>query len=545
VPASVVNASYPLHLFVGLAWLFGSLAVEAGIARFAARPRVADVLYWVNERALTIYLWQAVGLFTMYQILWTRSHSAFTRDLLALPIVAAVTFLAVLLFGWLEDIAAGRPPRVWPTRSGSSGRLRVYLPIKSSVPAGAVLLVAITALFVAGRNVVQDPSSVVQAGSHTVPPSGVGLHKRAEMASIMNSAPPRPMSGRQGPVTPEELQLELEAWLEQWHLAGATASLLRPSGEGWTGAAGVSDSGFPFGVGEPYAIASVTKTFTAALVLRLADQKRLALDDKASKYVPDFPDADRFTIRQLLQHTSGLIPGGDLPHDALNEAAAMGLQFEPGKGYLYSRAGYYLLGLIVEDVTGKSYSQALRDDLLTPLELASTFMDEELLPLPFSTHPYQAAGDAYEGVLWTSGRLFRRLTEPTFDYQGALWSAGGLWSNTLDLSRWAVSLWGTEAVLTRSSREQMTTFLGKDFDYAGLGTYPFCPCWRERGQLKAERWGFVGVTGAVEYDPEDRVGLAIHMSGTILDENVLDALEDFSDRFRLLLRGRPILNGAP
>jgi D-alanyl-D-alanine carboxypeptidase len=316
--------------------------------------------------------------------------------------------------------------------------------------------------------------------------------------------------------------------------------LLRPSGEGWTGAAGVYDSGAPFAAGAPYAIASVTKTFTAALILRLADQNRLKLDDRASKYVPDFPEADRFTIRQLLQHRSGMVPGDDLPSDALNQAAAAGLQFEPGKGYLYSRAGYYVLGLVIEDVAGRSYSQVLHDELLMPLELSSTFMDEDLLPLPFSTHPYQASGDAYEGVLWTSGRLFRRLSEPTFDYQGALWSAGGLWSNTDDLVRWALALWGSNAVLSRESSEQMTTFLGQESDYTGLGVYPFCPCWRDRGQLKAERWGFVGVTGTLEYDPEDKVALAVHMSGTILDENVLEALEEFSQRFRQLIRGRAI-----
>src|SRR6185503_8896857 len=93
VPAGIVNASYPLHLFVALAWLFGALSFRGVIAEFALKPRVDAVIYWVNERALTIYLWHAAGLFCMYQILWTKPHSPLARTLEALPIVVSVTFL--------------------------------------------------------------------------------------------------------------------------------------------------------------------------------------------------------------------------------------------------------------------------------------------------------------------------------------------------------------------------------------------------------------------------------------------------------------------
>jgi CubicO group peptidase (beta-lactamase class C family) len=182
----------------------------------------------------------------------------------------------------------------------------------------------------------------------------------------------------------------------------------------------------------------------------------------------------------------------------------------------------------------------LREELIEPLGLTSTFMDEDILPLPFSSHPYEAESIGYGGVVWTSGGLYREINQTHPDYFGVLWSAGGLWSNTNDLAAWAIALWDGERVLTRTTRQQMTTFLGADFDYTGLGVYPFCPCWREQGELRAERWGFVGVTGSLEYDPVDRISLAVHMSGTILDENVLQALDDFSVRMRQLVRGRPM-----
>ena len=539
VPGGVVNASYPLHLFVGLSWLFGALAVEDWIGKLASRPRVADVLYWVNERALTIYLWQAVGLFAMYQILWTKDHSALWRNLLALPIVISITFLAIPLLGWLEDVAAARQPRLWPTRrrEASSRPLKPRLAIASSFVAA---MVGVTALVIAASNIIREPSGVVQAGTHTVPPSGVGLHFRAQRAEIRGSPAVRRVSERTGPVTDSELQTELETWLEQWQLAGATASLLRASGEAWTGASGLQDSEAPFQPHAPYSIASVTKTFTAALILRLSERNLLNLNDKVSKYVPALPEAKRITVRQLLQHTSGLAPGEDLPYVALAQSAFSGLQFEPGKAYLYSRTNYYLLGLIIERVMERPFAQVLREELIEPLGLSLTFMDEDILPLPYSTHPYEVENVGYEGVIWTSGGLHRELAQPRFEYHGILWSAGGLWSSTSDLTRWALALWDGDTVLTRASRQQMTTFLGAEFDYTGLGVYPFCPCWRERGELQAERWGFVGVTGSLEYDPVDRIAIAVHMSGTILDENVLQALEDFSVRMRQLVRGRPM-----
>jgi CubicO group peptidase (beta-lactamase class C family)/fucose 4-O-acetylase-like acetyltransferase len=537
VPGNVVNASYPLHLFVGLSWLFGALTVEDWIGKLASRPRVADALYWVNERALTIYLWQAVGLFAMYQILWTSDHAAVWRNLLALPIVASITFLAILLLGWLEDVAAGRQPRLWPTRRREATRrlLRPRLAVASSF---AALVIGVSALVIATSNIVNEPSRVVQAGTHTVPPSGVGLHFRAQQAQISGSPAVRRVSDRTGPVTDAELQAELEGWLEQWRLAGATASLLRASGEAWTGASGLQDSEAPFEPYAPYSIASVTKTFTAALILRLSERHLLNLNDKVSKYVPAFPEGKRITVRQLLQHTSGIASGEDLPYLALAQSAFAGLQFEPGKGYLYSRTNYYLLGLIIERIMEKPFAQVLREELIEPLGLALTFMDEDILPLPYSTHPYEVENVGYEGVIWTSGGLHRELAQPRFEYRGILWSAGGLWSNTSDLTRWALALWDGDCVLSRASRQQMTTFLGAEFDYTGLGVYPFCPCWRERGDLQAERWGFVGVTGTLEYDPVDRIAVAVHMSGTILDENVLAALEDFSVRMRYLVRGR-------
>jgi CubicO group peptidase (beta-lactamase class C family) len=337
------------------------------------------------------------------------------------------------------------------------------------------------------------------------------------------------------------LQRDLEAWLARWGLAGATISLQRPDGEAWTGAAGVHQDGTPFAPGEQFAALSITKTFTVALTLRLAERGLLDLDEPAGAFVSELPEADRFTVRNLIQHTSGLVVGDEDPYDALASAAQAGLQFEPGSSTLYSRAGFYVLGLIIERVTGKSYTQALHEELLDPLGLASTMMDEEIEPLEYSTHPFRADRYGYQGVIWSSGGLHEEIL-PDVDYRGLLWSSGGLRSTTTDLARWALALWGAGGeVVSAGSREQMTAFREREFDFVGLGTYPFCPCWLDGNRLQAQRWGHFGLTSVIEYDSVDGVGLAIHVSESVADERVVAALDDLSNRMRQMMRGRPIL----
>jgi hypothetical protein len=167
-------------------------------------------------------------------------------------------------------------------------------------------------------------------------------------------------------------------------------------------------------------------------------------------------------------------------------------------------------------------------------------MDEELDPLPYSTHPVaKPALRSSSGVLRSSSGL-RTAVAAQFEYRGTLWSSAGLYSTVSDLTRWAIDLWDGTAVVTAESRERMTTFLGREFEFTGLGTYPFCPCWNEDGRLRAERWGHLGRYGVLEYDPGDRVALAIYTSGTDLDERIIVAYDSLSERIRDTIRGRAL-----
>jgi CubicO group peptidase (beta-lactamase class C family) len=129
-----------------------------------------------------------------------------------------------------------------------------------------------------------------------------------------------------------------------------------------------------------YNIASITKPFTAALVLKLQEAGKLSVQDKLVKYYPDFPNAEKITIHHLLTHTSGVFNYTDEPAFwKMDQTAAQTLpqmiawfkdkplHFEPGARFQYSNSGYTLLGYIIEQVTGTTYARALEQYIFKPL----------------------------------------------------------------------------------------------------------------------------------------------------------------------------------
>ncbi len=124
-----------------------------------------------------------------------------------------------------------------------------------------------------------------------------------------------------------------------------------------------------------FQIYSITKPFTSTLVLMLAQKKRLSLDDTLSKYY-NFPSADKITIRQLLSHTSGLYEfTRDSNHGEpdsisfINYIKTKPLDFTPGSSWSYSNSGYWMLGLIIEKVTGMPYEKAVEKMIFEPLKM--------------------------------------------------------------------------------------------------------------------------------------------------------------------------------
>ncbi len=189
-----------------------------------------------------------------------------------------------------------------------------------------------------------------------------------------------------------------------------------------------------------FRIGSITKQFTAAMILQLADSGRLALDDPLATYLPWFPLQGRtVTVRQLLNHTSG-IPSytgtgaafgriarlATPPESLLALVAGKPFDFEPGAGYRYNNSGYVLLGMILEKVTGKRYADLLTERIATPLGLTDTrYCDERAVT------PRRARGYARSATGPVNADPIDMSTP---------FSAGGLCSTVGDLARWREAL---------------------------------------------------------------------------------------------------------
>ena len=220
-----------------------------------------------------------------------------------------------------------------------------------------------------------------------------------------------------------------------------------------------------------FRIGSITKQFTAALVLEQIEQGKLALADPLGKHVPDFPTAGKtVTVSQLLDHTSGIKSYTDLgpewekkqplelSHDELlGLVAGKPFDFEPGTEWRYNNTGYYLLGVLLEKITGRSYAALIAAEIATPLGLGRTRYDSNRELIKNRAQGYEFD----EGKLGNDAPL--GMSQP--GAAGALLSTGG------DLVRWSQALVAGKVVSKESyARMVQTTVLpnGRDTHY-GFG----------------------------------------------------------------------------
>jgi len=213
-----------------------------------------------------------------------------------------------------------------------------------------------------------------------------------------------------------------------------------------------------------FRLGSITKQFTATLVMQLVEQGQIDLNAPIARYLPDYPksNGDRITIHELLNHTSG-IPGytelpafgrearlPQKPAEFMKMFSSLELLFAPGTKYSYSNSGYFLLGVILEKITGKTYEELLRERIFEPLGMNESGYDSTRPLIQKRAAGYDSTLDGYVNTGYLD------MGEP--------YAAGSLYSSVDDLLKWDQSLYG-DKILSDASKQKMFT--------PGLGNYGF------------------------------------------------------------------------
>ena len=273
-----------------------------------------------------------------------------------------------------------------------------------------------------------------------------------------------------GPASAQDLAERADALMTAYHDAGRfDGSVLIADGDEVVYEAGFGQANRSWGVPNApdtrHRVASVTKQFTAALVLQLVESGDLALDAPVTRYLPDYPAAqgDRVTVHHLLSHTGGVPDhtGGfsfdDMMRDPITPTAFLAvfsdrpLDFEPGTQFRYSNSGYVLLGALIEAVTGQSYADAVRQRLAVPLGLADTGV--------------QTNGAVLDRMASGYTRAVTRFRNAAYIDASVPYSAGMIVSTVRDLHRWTRALHAGEPFGDPATLERMTTPVMGDYAY--------------------------------------------------------------------------------
>jgi CubicO group peptidase (beta-lactamase class C family) len=199
-----------------------------------------------------------------------------------------------------------------------------------------------------------------------------------------------------------------------------------------------------------FRIASVTKQFTAALVLQLVEEGKIKLDGKINDYLTDYrkDTGERVTIHQLLNHTSGIPDYQNVtsnPYSAaefVKKYVSGDLEFEPGSKYKYNNGGYSILGAVIEKATGKSYETVLRERILVPAGMANSGYARNSSLLEKHASSYQKTPAGY-------------VVAPYID-MAIPYAAGSMYSTVEDLYKWDEALFEGK-ILSAESRKLMFT----------------------------------------------------------------------------------------
>lgn len=289
---------------------------------------------------------------------------------------------------------------------------------------------------------------------------------------------------------------------------------------------------------QTFRIASITKTFVAALIVKMSESGELSLDDRLSEFVPDIPSAENITVRQLLNHTAGVsdkvppaaIQPGFSRRDVdtkthLIEIAKRTADFAPGTDRAYSNSGYILLGAVIEKVTGKPWYEAIDERISKPLGLKNTTygISEKILK-------GRVAG--YTTVRTESDK---RIENASFISASIPAAAGGLVSSVDDLRLFIKAL-TSEKIVSKAGFAQISSLatladgrIAPPGNY-GLGMY----IWKVRGETMIGHTGQInGFASILAYLPARDITVIV-----LANDYAFDA-QNFGRRLAAISLGKP------
>jgi D-alanyl-D-alanine carboxypeptidase len=334
-----------------------------------------------------------------------------------------------------------------------------------------------------------------------------------------------------------EFQSALDAFQKKYGFPGATAAYVLKDGTTGVAATGFADveTGMPMTVTSRMLAASIGKSFVGATAVALSQEGVLDLDAPLSHWLGDrpwfgrLPNHDKITIRHLLTHSSGLpdhvylenftnevsrkwreMQNPFTPEELIEFVLDQPPLFEPGEAWSYSDTGYILMGLVIEEVTGRSYYEEITKRFLKPLDLTLTSPSDRRY-LPGLAAGYMAAKNAFGFPRKTIQADGLMVWHPGFE-----WTGGGLVSNSLDLAKWGALLFGGEAMsgdylpellqAVPISPENPNVHYG-----AGVGIYrsgPFGPVFGHGGWIP-------GYSSSLRYYPDHGVSIAFQINTDI------------------------------
>jgi len=318
---------------------------------------------------------------------------------------------------------------------------------------------------------------------------------------------------RSGRPLDERLQAALDAHLRRYDVKGASAAVILPDGTFWRGASGISHPGVKMSPEMAFAIGSITKNMVAALMLQLAEEGKLSLEDPIGNWLPSYPHVNAaITIRQMLNHTSGLFMFWNNPqlwddlvryrtkHFTPEEVLSYlkEPQFRPGEGCRYSNTNYLLAAMIITRATGSTLSVELRGRFWEPLELGSARL---ALEEPYPENLAHVWGDNFE----RDGSCRDITFLPRVSHDSITYGSAGVFMTAEDLARWTHALFHGKILREHSLRQMQSLGPGA----YGLGLERFRL--RVGGGLTAvgHGGGNIGTCAYMVYLPDYEVSIAV------------------------------------